>query len=53
MTSDIIEGEFRVVATRERPPVRPSPKRRRVLFRIAFWHSAVLIALVAAPLLRG
>ena len=53
MTSDIIEGEFRVVATRDLPPVRPSPKRRRAIFRVAFWHSAVLIALVAAPLLRG
>lgn len=53
MTTDIIEGEFRVVATRDLVQVRPSLKRRRAIFRIAFWHSAVLIALVVAPLLRG
>lgn len=53
MTTDIIEGRFRVVATRDLRPVRPSPALRRAAFRIAFWHTAVLIALVAAPLVLG
>jgi hypothetical protein len=53
MPTDVIEGEFRVVATRDLPPARPSPKRRRAVFRIVFWHSAVLIGLVASPLLHG
>jgi hypothetical protein len=53
MPTDIIEGSFRVIATRDLPARRPSPRRRRAAFRIAFWHSVVLIALVAAPWLTS
>ena len=46
---EIIEGSFRVIAT---APVaaRKSPNRRRAAARIFFWHTAMLVALVAVPL---
>ena len=48
-TPEIIEGSFRVVATAPLAP-RKSPNRRRAAARIFVWHSAMLIALVAVPL---
>lgn len=47
--TEIIEGSFRVVATAPAAP-RKSPNRRRAAARIFVWHSAMLIALVAIPL---
>jgi len=47
---DIIEGVFRVVATTEAKPQRKSPNRERKVARIIFWNSAMLVALVAGPL---
>lgn len=48
---DVIEGSFRVISTLDPiAPPRRSPNRRRAAMRIAFWNSALLIALVAAPL---
>lgn len=49
-TPEIIEGVFRVIATTEPPPARKSPNRARKVTRIVFWNSAMLIALVAVPL---
>jgi len=49
-TPDIIEGVFRVVATTDPKPARKSPNQQRKVARIVFWNSAMLIALVAAPL---
>ncbi|HEY0649759.1 hypothetical protein [Phenylobacterium sp.] len=47
---EIIEGVFRVVATTEAPPARKSPNRQRKVARIVFWNSALMVALVALPL---
>lgn len=47
---EIIEGTFRVIATTEAPSARRSPNRQRQVARIVFWNSAMMIALVAAPL---
>jgi hypothetical protein len=48
---DIIEGSFRVVSTLDPiAPPRRSPNRRRAALRMAVWRSALLVALVAAPL---
>ena len=47
---EIIEGVFRVVATTDAPPARKSPNRQRQVARIVFWHSAMLLAVVALPL---
>ncbi len=47
---DIIEGVFRVVATTDATPARKSPNRQRQVARILFWNSAMLVALVAGPL---
>ncbi|MBL8771157.1 MAG: hypothetical protein JNK30_07210 [Phenylobacterium sp.] len=48
-SAEVIEGVYRVVATSDAPR-RQSPNRRRAVLRVAFWHSALLIALVATPL---
>ena len=48
----IIEGEFRVVATRALSARRPfgrSPNRQRAVARILFWNTAVLAAAVLLP----
>lgn len=47
---EIIEGAFRVVATRDIQPVRKSPNRQRQVARMVFWNSAMLVALVVAPM---
>ncbi len=47
---EIIEGTFRVIATTDAQPARKSPNRARQVTRIVFWNSAMMIALVAAPL---
>lgn len=47
---EIIEGAFRVVATTDALPARKSPNRQRQVARMVFWNSAMLLALVAAPL---
>lgn len=47
---EIIEGAFRVVATRDVHPVRKSPNRQRQVARMVFWNSAMLVALVVAPM---
>ena len=53
-TADIVEGTFRVVASR---PIRArgwsSPRTRRAVVRIVFWNCAAVLALVVAPLLVG
>jgi hypothetical protein len=52
-TPYVIEGSFRVVATRDLPAARPfrsSPNRRRAAARIAFWNLAVTIAVVGLPI---
>ena len=49
-TPEIIEGVFRVIATTEAPPVRKSPNQQRKVARIVFWNSALMVALVALPL---
>jgi hypothetical protein len=47
---EIIEGTFRVIATTDAQPARKSPNRERQVARIVFWNTAMMIALVAAPL---
>ena len=47
---EIIEGTFRVIATTDAQSARKSPNRERQVARMVFWNSAMLIALVAAPL---
>ena len=47
---EIIEGTFRVIATTDAQPARKSPNRQRQVTRIVFWNMAMMIALVAAPL---
>ena len=47
--SDVIEGVFRVVASRPLPPLRKSPNRRRLVARIALWNAAAVLAVVLAP----
>lgn len=49
-TPEIIEGVFRVVATTEASQTRKSPNRARKVTRIVFWNSALMVALVALPL---
>jgi len=48
--TDVIEGSFRVVATRDAPK-RPSPNRQREVARIVFWNVAMMAAVVALPIL--
>lgn len=48
---EIIEGTFRVIATTDAQPARKSPNRERQVARILFWNSAMLIALVAGPMM--
>lgn len=50
-TPEIIEGTFRVIATTDAQPGRKSPNRERQVARILFWNSAMLIALVAGPMM--
>lgn len=47
----ILEGDFRVVASADAAPVRKSPNRQRLAARILFWNSALMIGLVALPLI--
>jgi hypothetical protein len=46
----VIEGTFRVVATRDAQAPRKSPNRQRQVARTVFWNSAMLVALVVAPM---
>lgn len=48
---DVIEGSFRVVATTDIPPRRPSPNRQRAVARIVVWNLAIVAAVVAGPIL--
>lgn len=51
--SDIIEGEFRVLATRDEPvrrTFRNSPNLRRALARIFVWNCALVALVVGLPL---
>jgi hypothetical protein len=50
--AEIIEGEFRVIATTDAAPARKSPNRQRQVARIVFWNTAMLLAVVALPLVR-
>ncbi len=43
----VIEGEFRVVATRA---ARKSPNRQRAAARIVFWNAVLFGAVVCLPL---
>jgi hypothetical protein len=45
----LIEGTFRVVATEDASPARKSPNRQRLVARIVFWNSTLMVALVALP----
>jgi hypothetical protein len=45
----IIEGEFRVIATRK---IRPSPNRQRAVARIVFWNAVLFGAVVLLPFAR-
>ena len=48
----IIEGEFRVVATRVasvRKPFSKSPNRQRAVARIMFWNAALVGLAVVIP----
>ena len=47
--SDVIEGTFRVVASRPLAPVRKSPNRRRMIARVALWNLAAVLAVVLIP----
>jgi hypothetical protein len=47
---EIIEGVFRVVATTDASPARKSPNRQRQVARIVFWNTAMLVAVVALPM---
>jgi len=46
----VIEGVFRVVATTDAPPARKSPNRERKVARMVFWNTAMLVAVVALPM---
>jgi len=48
--TDVIEGSFRLVSTRDLPR-RPSPNRQRAVARIVFWNVAFMAAIVAMPIL--
>jgi hypothetical protein len=47
---EVIEGTFRVIATTDAQPARRSPNRARQVTRIVFWNTAMMVALVAVPL---
>jgi hypothetical protein len=47
--ADVIEGEFRVVASRPIPARRKSPNRRRLIARIALWNAAAVLAILVIP----
>ena len=47
--ADVIEGVFRVVASRPLAPLRKSPNRRRLVARIALWNAAAVLAVVLVP----
>jgi hypothetical protein len=47
---EIIEGVFRVVATTDAQPARKSPNRQRQVIRTVFWNTAMLVAVVALPM---
>lgn len=49
-STDVIEGSFRVVSTRD-VSRRPSPNRRRKVARIVVWNVALMAAVVALPIL--
>ena len=46
--ADVIEGVFRVVASRPLP-LHKSPNRRRLVARIALWNLAAVLAVVLVP----
>ena len=46
--ADIIEGEFRVVASRVNEP-RPSPNTRRAVARILCWNAIFVGAVILIP----
>ena len=48
--ADIIEGEFRVVRTRDR---RASPNTRRAVARILCWNAIFVGAVILIPQLIG
>jgi hypothetical protein len=48
--ADIIEGEFRVIASREAVR-RPSPNRRRAVARILCWNAIFVGVVLAVPYL--
>ena len=48
-THDIIDGTFRVVATK--PLARRSPNSQRAAVRIVLWNFAFMVAIVALPIL--
>jgi hypothetical protein len=47
----IIEGTFRVVATTDAAPARKSPNRQRLAARILFWNTALMVGLIALPII--
>lgn len=47
--SDIIEGSYRVISTRNLS-WRTSPNRRRAVARMAVWNLALFAAVIAVPL---
>jgi hypothetical protein len=48
--TDIIQGEFRVVSTEPLTAWRASPNRRRAVARMVLWNAALMVALVALPI---
>ena len=53
--TDIIEGSFRVVASRDpaERPFRNSPNRQRTVARIVFWNAVCFAAVIFLPVLAG
>lgn len=47
---EIIEGEFRVIASRDLPR-RPSPNRRRAVARILCWNAIFVGVVLLTPYL--
>jgi len=49
-STDVIEGSFRLVSSQTLPH-RPSPNRQRAVARMVFWNVALMVAIVAMPIL--
>lgn len=48
--SDVIEGTYRVIASRPLPPLSKSPNRRRMIARVALWNmAAIALAVMVIP----